>query len=383
MRGSLRVRLVPALFSGLLISAVMALPAQAAEIVTPFPGVAVEPGQTATFDLTVHSDARERVGLRVAEAPDGWTTLIRGGGNEIDAVYTDPDSPAQAQVEVQVPADAPAGTQRVTVEASAGSGDSTLALDLRVVEHVADAFELTTEFPTLQGSNTDTFRFDLTLANHTAREASFQLAASGPEGWTVEANPSTEQQAATLTVDAGATATIAVEADPPDDVEAGTYELAVAATSEGTTLEAPLAVEVAGSTSFTLATSDERLNASGSAGSTGTLSLVIRNDGNAPLQGIEMDATPPTDWDVSFDPATIQALGPGETGRVTARITPSDDAIAGDYVVTLTASSGGTSEEVEIRYAVETSGWWGLLGILVIAAAVAALVTVYRRYGRR
>lgn len=383
MRGSLRVRLVPALFSGLLISAVMALPAQAAEIVTPFPGVAVEPGQTATFDLTVHSDARERVGLRVAEAPDGWTTLIRGGGNEIDAVYTDPDSPAQAQVEVQVPADAPAGTQRVTVEASAGSGDSTLALDLRVVEHVADAFELTTEFPTLQGSNTDTFRFDLTLANHTAQEASFQLAASGPEGWTVEANPSTEQQAATLTVDAGATATIAVEADPPDDVEAGTYELAVAATGEGTTLEAPLAVEVAGSTSFTLATSDERLNASGSAGSTGTLSLVIRNDGNAPLQGIELDATPPTDWDVSFDPATIQALGPGETGRVTARITPSDDAIAGDYVVTLTASSGGTSEEVEIRYAVETSGWWGLLGILVIAAAVAALVTVYRRYGRR
>lgn len=383
MRGSLRLRLMPALFSGLLISAVMALPAQAAEIVTPFPGVAVEPGQTATFDLTVHSDARERVGLRVAEAPDGWTTLIRGGGNEIDAVYTDPDSPAQAQVEVQVPADAPAGTQRVTVEASAGSGDSTLALDLRVVEHVADAFELTTEFPTLQGSNTDTFRFDLTLANHTAQEASFQLAASGPEGWTVEANPSTEQQAATLTVDAGATATIAVEADPPDDVEAGTYELAVAATGEGTTLEAPLAVEVAGSTSFTLATSDERLNASGSAGSTGTLSLVIRNDGNAPLQGIELDATPPTDWDVSFDPATIQALGPGETGRVTARITPSDDAIAGDYVVTLTASSGGTSEEVEIRYAVETSGWWGLLGILVIAAAVAALVTVYRRYGRR
>jgi uncharacterized membrane protein len=38
---------------------------------------------------------------------------------------------------------------------------------------------------------------------------------------------------------------------------------------------------------------------------------------------------------------------------------------------------------VEIRYAVETSGRWGLVGILVIAGAIAALVGVYRRYGRR
>src|SRR5690606_16518456 len=123
---------------------------------------------------------------------------------------------------------------------------------------------------TLQGSATDTFRFDLTLANRSGREATFSLAAVGPEGWTVSARPSTEQQAATVTVDAGGSATINVEADPPDDVAAGEYEIGVQASGEGQNLQSSLGVEITESTSMALTTADERLNASGNAGDTGT-----------------------------------------------------------------------------------------------------------------
>lgn len=376
-------RLLPVLLFAMLLPLGTATPAAAAEVTTPYPAVAVEPGQTTTFELNVESPGTEQVRLRVSEAPEGWETLIRGGGDQVYAVYTSDDSSPEAQLEVQVPENAEPGRYTVTVAASAGSGNDTLPLELRVVEQAAEAFDLTTEFPTLQGAATDTFRFDLTLENRTAQEATFSLSASGPSGWTVEASPSAEQQAATVTVDAGASQTVAVEANPPDDVSAGKYELSVEATGQGTTLQSALGVEITGAQSFTLTTPNEQLNGSGSAGETGNVTLVIRNDGNAPLQDVELSGTPPSGWQVDFEPATVPVIPPGEETQVTAQIKPVGDAIAGDYVVTLNASSDGTSENLEIRYTVETSGWWGLFAVLVILAAIAALAGVYRRYGRR
>lgn len=383
MRGPSPVKLLCAALGGsLLIPLATALPAAAVEIITPYPAVAVEPGQTSTFDLEITSDGSEPVELRISDAPDGWGTLIRGGGREVSSVFATPDASGEIQLEVVVPADAEAGSHTVTVAASAGSGSASLPLTLNIVEQAAEAFELTADFPQLQGSGTDTFRFDLTLANRSGREASFSLAAAGPEGWTVSARPSTEQQAATVIVDAAGTATVNVEADPPDDVAAGTYEVGVQASGEGQNLTSTLNVEITGSPSMTLGTANEVLNASGSAGSTSSLTVTVTNDGNAPLTGVELSATPPTDWDVEFEPATVD-VAPGESAQVTARITPAGDAIAGDYSVSLSASGESGNESLEIRYTVETSGWWGLVAVLVIVAALAALVGVYRRYGRR
>src|SRR5690606_8333942 len=178
------------------------------------------------------------------------------------------------QLEVRVPPDAEAGAHQVRVAASADSGSASLPLTLRIVEQAADAFELTTDFPALQGSATDTFRFDLALANHTSQEATFSLSATGPEGWDVQARPSTEQQAATLTVEPGGESRLNVEAEVPDEATAGAYEIAVAATGEGRTLDTTLNVEITESTSMSLSTADERLNASGSAGQAGSVTLV-------------------------------------------------------------------------------------------------------------
>ncbi len=384
MKAPSPIKILSAALGGLLLIPLStATPAGAAELVTPYPAVAAEPGQTSTFDLQVTSDQSELVQLRVTEAPDGWDTVLRGGGREISAVYATPGEARDVQLDVTVPPDASEGNHRVTVTATGDSGRTTLPLTLTIVEQAAEAFEFTAEFPSLQGAASDTFRFDLTLANRSGREATFSLAAVGPEGWTVEARPSSEQQAATVTVEAGDSATINVEADPPDEVAAGSYEIALQASGESRTLDTTLGVEVIESTSLTLETANERLNASGPAGGTGTVSLVIQNDGNAPLQGVELSATPPTNWEVAFDPASVDVIPPGESREVTARVTPAGNAVAGDYVVTLKASGGGIDDSVEIRYTVRTSGWWGLVGVLVILAAIGVLIQVYRRYGRR
>jgi uncharacterized membrane protein len=384
MRGLSPAKLLSAAVSGLLLIPLAgATPAAAVELVTPYPAVAAEPGRTATFDLQIVSDVREPVSLRVTEVPDGWHTVLRGDGREVEAAFATPDEPAEVQLEVRVPPDAEAGRHTVTITGEADSGSATLPLTLTIVEQAADAFELTAGFPALQGTAEDSFRFELTLANHTGEEATFALAAAGPEGWNVQARPSTEQQAATITVDGGGTARINVEADPPEDTPAGSYQIGVRASGEARNLDATLTVEIAESSSMALSTTSERLNASGPARRAGTVVLVIQNDGNAPLQGVELSATPPTNWEVEFDPTAVDVIMPGESREVTARVIPAGNAIAGDYAVTLRAAGEGHTESIEIRYTVQTSGWWGLVGILVIVAAIAALALVYRRYGRR
>jgi uncharacterized membrane protein len=105
-----------------------------------------------------------------------------------------------------------------------------------------------------------------------------------------------------VTVDPNGEATIQVEADPPEEVKAGSYPVLLRATGQGATLEHKLVVEIAGSPALTLQTADERLNASGAAGDTAAVQLVVRNTGSAPLEGVRLSASPPSGWDVSSSP---------------------------------------------------------------------------------
>jgi uncharacterized membrane protein len=385
MNGASRRRLARG-FWALAVVALMvaapATPAAALELTTPYPVVVVEPGQDLTLDLDVRSPGRERVRLGVGQVPKGWRAFLRGGGHRVAAVYAGADSP-DVKLEILVPDRARKGRHRLVVTGRGPSGTATLPVELRVVPRAPGAYDLAVEFPELRGAATDTFRFDATLANHTAQQARFGLAAEGPEGWKLQARPSLEEQAATVTVDPNGEATIQVEADPPDEVKAGSYPVLLRATGRGATLERELVVEIAGSPALTLQTADERLNASGAAGETAAVQLVVRNTGSAPLQGVRLSASPPSGWDVSFQPDTLASIPPGEEARATARIRPVGEAIAGDYSVALNADGQGVKDSVDLRFAVKTTAWWGVGGLGIIAAAVAGLAWTFRRFGRR
>jgi uncharacterized membrane protein len=68
---------------------------------------------------------------------------------------------------------------------------------------------------------------------------------------------------------------------------------------------------------------------------------------------------------------------------VTAQITPTGDAIAGDYDVTMTATGTETNDNVTIRVRVETPQFWWIVGVVLIVAVFAGLYWVFRTYGRR
>lgn len=353
-------------------------------LTTPYPAISVSPGATANFTISVETAAAQRVALAVSGAPAGWTATLRGGGFAVDAVQTEAGAPAEVRLDVKIPESAPAGTTRLSVTATAGSLRATLPLDIRVSVEAGGELALTTDFPNLRGPSSTRFTFNLTLSNDTAEDLTYAATPTGPAGWDVQATLTGQAQAASAIVKAGATSAISVSVQPPSTVPAGTYPITVDVAAGSRSASASLNVEITGTNSVSLTTPDQRLSTRGSAGETIEQQLVIENTGTAPLEGLTLTSTTPSDWTVEFDPsATIDTIAAGEQVTVTARIVPSNDAIAGDYVVSFRASSDAANASREIRVTVETSLLFGAVGVALIAAVFGGLWYVFQRYGRR
>ena len=365
----------------------LAAPAAAVDIIsltTPYPAIVAAPGSNVSFSIDIETGSPGRVDLDVTGVPSSWTASLRGGGFVVDAVLTVADEPTNVRLDVQVPADASAGTTRMTVKATSDGSAVDLALDIRVDAEATGEVTLNTDFPILQGPSDTTFNFNLTLSNGTAEDLTFAVNAVGPPGWDVAATLTGQAQAASAIVDAGGTSGVSVRVVPPEAAAADTYLVDVVATAGSRQIPLQLAVQVTGSFSLSLTTPDQRLNGHGSAGAATEQQLTLTNTGTAELTDVALTASAPTGWTVTFDQDSVPSIAAnGGEVAVTATITASGDAIAGDYAVTFRASSQQANDSVEFRWTVETSPLWFAVGIGLIVAVGIGLWWVFQRYGRR
>jgi uncharacterized repeat protein (TIGR01451 family) len=369
-------------------------------LTTNYPAITADPGSTVRFPIVVVTDTPERVDIAVTSAPAGWTVRLRGAGSTVSAVNTaaSPISSGSTTTQIQgtftaevtVPADVTPGSNQVIVQGRTAAGvTATINLDLTTEAQSAGAVTLTTDFPNLRGSTTTAFKYNLNLKNDTNQQLTFGLETTGPDGWNIDAKPQGETQATTATVDAGATAPIQVTVDPPSDATAGTYNITVRAQGGPTPAEANLTVEITGSYSLTMTTSDQRLNANATAGGTSTFTVVITNTGSAPLTNVKMTSAPPRGWKVTFDQDTIATIPAGSTGstaQVLVTLQPPANAVAGDYNLTIRATSTdepSAADSVDVRTTVDTSPVGLLIGIGILIVVAAGLFFVFQRYGRR
>jgi len=378
---------VSAVFLAGLVPAVSA--ADAFAVTTPYPSIAVAPGSSASFDLTITSPREGTASLAVSGAPTGWTATLHGGGFVVSGVSVANGKAATARLDVKVPADTTVTDGRMTVTARLGGDTATLDITVKVSADVEGDITLTTTSPTLTGPNDTTFSFDLTLTNGSAQDQTVSAKATAPTGWTV-ATKLSDAQAASTVVKAGSSTTITVTATPPTDAPAGHTDLDVSVTAGSKTIPGKLGIDITGSFKVTLETPNQLVSAHGPSGSGTTQQIVVKNDGTAPLTNVKMSAsTKPTNWTVTFDQETIPNIPPTQQVTVTATITPSGDAVTGDYQVTFTANAPGengtnaATDDLAMTFTVETSPIWLLAGFVLIIAIVAALFYVFRTYGRR
>ena len=356
---------------------------QTLQVTTDFPAVTAEAGDSISFDIEVFADALTEVSLEPIDAPDGWDLVLRGGGFVIDGVTAAPDSPPRSELEVTLPPDTAPGPYHFGLRAQSDNEIDILDFSINVADRPVGGILLSTDFATLRGRPTDTFRYDLEITNQTPEEITFAFDAAGPPGWTVTAGPASEQRASTVTVAAGESESVRVEADPPTVTPAGSYDIVVTATGGGQSGSFQVTAEVTGQASIELVAAGGRLDLSGNAGDVKETTVLVVNDGSAPLEDIQLVADEPAEWTVEFEPDEIASVGAGESREVTVRIQPAGNAVAGDYAVGITARSGGETSDVAYRFAVQTSRWWGAIGVAIIVASFIVLFAVFRRFGRR
>ena len=361
-----------------------AIPAVTAlTITTVFPSIEVDPGGEATFPLTVLSPQPERVDLAVSTAPEGFLTTIRGNGSIVGSVYTGSDPAPALELRVTVPEATAPGSYQVVIDATAVGESAQLPVDLVVSDTSAGSVSMTTDFPALRGDSSKTFQFNLRLTNDTSQELTFALAGTGPDGWTVDVVPSGQDQAANAVVAAGGKQNIKVTVTPARFADAGQYPITVVADAGSQKAETPLMVELTGSYTATLTASDGRLNTTATAGNPTTYAVIVTNTGTAPLTGLTLTGTAPNGWKVEFDTDTIDQIPVGGSVPVNAIITAAGNAVAGDYVVTLSVKNDQVSQSIQVRTTVETSTVFGFIAIGLIVLVLIGLFLVFRRYGRR
>jgi uncharacterized membrane protein len=360
----------------------VALAAGTLKLTTPYPAVTVSPDNRVSFDLSIDTDVAARVELAVTGAPASWTAALHGGGFVVSAVETTGGDPTVVRLDVDVPKDA-TGTTHLVVTATGNSASAQLPLDIKVEAQAGGEVTITPDFLALKGSSSDTFTFNLNLKNGTEQDLTFTATGTAPAGWTIDAKPTGQTQAVTAIVKAGAAANIAVTVKAVAGAPADTYPIGVNIAVGPDQLKQDLSVEITGSFGIALSTPGDLLSAHGPSGSVTEQTFTITNSGTSPLTAVAMSATAPTNWKVEFDKATIESIAAGTTVNVIAKITPSGNAIAGDYSITFNARAKEASDSVDVRFTVETSIVGGILGGALIVAAVVGLWWVFRRYGRR
>ena len=168
---------------------------------------------------------------------------------------------------------------------------------------------------------------------------------------------------------------------------AGTYPILVTATVGGQQLQKELSVEITGSYSLTLSTPTPACSAPAARpAASPRSSSAITNTGTAPLTNVELTAHAADRLDGGLRSSRADREHRARCRRfvdVTARITPSGDAIAGDYNLTFRANAEEANGTASIRFTVEASILGALIGGALIVAAFAGLWWVFRRYGRR
>ncbi|WGG60789.1 NEW3 domain-containing protein [Brucella intermedia] len=358
-------------------------------LTTSWPEMTIKPGETQSVSLSLRNEKLppQRATIEVSGVPESWAWSLKGGGRDVTAAIVSPDSTERLTLELTPPEDASTdGEHAIEVRARTAAETVTLPLVVRLseTEDAASGLSLEPELPALRGTARSTFSFKIKVKNEGAEDGLFNLTASVPAGFQTRFKKGYGSEEITgLPIAAGATETVTMEVIPSRGVAAGRYEAGFEVSGKGLSGTTQLSLDVTGEPQVAIVGPQERLSGEAVAGRESSFTFTLVNTGTAPATDLELSATPPSGWTVAFEPQDVAQIAPNSTGEVNVKITPSEQAIAGDYMVSVRASNDTVSESVQFRVTVRTSTMWGAAGLGVIAVAALVLGGAVMRYGRR
>ncbi len=354
------------------------------EIYTTYPSQTIGVGQTLSITLKIDGGGDTGVAdLTVPTIPDGWTATFYGGGNIVDSVYINNGVESSVDLHLIPPDSVTAGKYNFMVQAKLNGKTTTLPVNVTVQQKVPPKLSWSIDLPTIIGSPSTTFRYTATLQNEGDEDLTVDLSADANSNLTMSYSLS-GQDVTSIPLAANDSKSISIVATPVNNLPAGDYPIVVHATANDASADLPLTATVTGQATLSISTADGLLSGNATLGKDTTITLQVSNTGSAPANNVQLTSSAPTDWTVTFNPATIDQIPAGQQTNVTATIHPSDKAISGDYQITINAQATDvSSQSTNFRITVVTSTLWGIVGIVLIAISVGVVALAVMRFGRR
>jgi uncharacterized membrane protein len=355
-------------------------------LMSDYPAVTVRPGETSTVNLRLQNYALppQRLALSVSGVPSGWTATLMGGGQPVAAAMPATNSSVSLELRLDVPKNAAIGTQTLTVSAAGDSTKVDLPVAVTLAKDLPAKLTLTPQLPELRGTSKSSFEYQLGIKNDSGKKLTVSLSAQAPENFDASFTEQYgSQELNAVPVDAGQTKDVKLKVTPPNTAAAGDYKVTARVAAEDTSVTADLGLTITGQPRLDVSGREGLVSTRASAGKETTVPVVITNTGTAPAEDIQLSGSAPSGWKVTFDPKTVDRIAPNDNKEVQALITPTDKAIAGDYVTTVRAAARGESASATFRVTVTTSTMWGIAGVGIIGVALLVMVGAVARFGRR
>ena len=368
-------------------------PARAITMATEYPGVEVPAEEDVSMDIIFHNKGRadENVEVWLSDVPPGWKAKIKTYRFTVTGIHVPAGENKTLTFDAQPSRDLNPGKYTFQIEAKTQDGKFKMARSVTVIvtgasEKVEDdrGVKLTTSYPEIRGPSDATFEFSMEVNSKLDKDAIFDLFAQGPKGWDINFKPAYETKYITsLRLKANQNQTIAVEVKPPPMAEAGQYPINVRVTSGDAQGEVPLAVILTGTYGIEVGTANGLLSLDARQGKPANLSFYVKNTGSAANHGIKFMSFKPENWKVEFNPPELDLVETGDLKQVEMTITPYEDALVGDYSISVNVEGEKASKIMELRTTVKASAAWGWVGIGIIVAVIAGLFGIFRWLGRR
>jgi uncharacterized membrane protein len=355
-------------------------------LMSDYPAVTLRPGETSTINVRLqnYNMPPERLALSVNGVPAGWTATLLGGGQPVAAAMPATNSSVSLSLRVDVPKSAATGTQTLTVAAAGSTSNLQLPINVTLATNLPAKLTLTPQLPELRGTSKSSFEYQLNIKNDSGKKLTVSLAAQAPKNFdTSFTEQYGSQELNAVPIDAGQAKDVKLKVTAPNTAAAGDYKVQARVTAEDASATADLGLTITGQPRLEISGREGLVSTRASAGKETSVPVVITNIGTAPADDVELSGSAPSGWKITFDPKTVDRIAPNDNKEVQALITPTEKAIAGDYVSTVRASARGESASTNFRVTVTTSTMWGIAGVGIIGVALLVMVGAVARFGRR
>ena len=364
--------------------------------------IVLEPGEMVVIPATAENKGTDSVEFVVAwEKTPGpaWETGIRGAltNFQVVGVAMPAGDTRSLSLEIKAPDEVEAGVYHLEMRAESvdGKWERLLPFSVTVDDQeeapeslfpAGDLYLRPPRFSSLTGENDGIFEFSVGVINATEQPANLDLGATAPQGWDVGFFPSFERdkRIISVSVDAGASATVTVVGiAPPATPTRAAMKWSSSASGGGKDLTTGLFIELTGARELRLKTPDGRLNADAAPGEPTEMTMIVANTGGAPLDFVNIFGQASEGWELEITPSSLNFFEAGDEQELLLTVRPTQDAIPGDYRLSIAAVGEGASDTVDIVVTVTQSTIWGWVGLVAVLLVAAGMAGLFVRLGRR